>query len=82
MKTQDKRFDGGGWMKVRSVAGGFLLVMGLPVALALADADSAAPQQAATARVEQVQSFHVANSGTDIGPGSDEALLAMVPASR
>ena len=81
MKSQDKRIEGAGWMKVRSVAGGFLLVMGLPVALALADIDSAAPQQAVVG-VEQVQSFHVAQSGVDVGPGSDEALLAIVPASR
>lgn len=80
--SQDKRIEGAGWMRVRSVAGGFLLVMGLPVALALADADSAVPQEAAVVGVEQVQSFHVAQSGTDIGPGSDEALLAMLPASR
>ena len=82
MKSQEKRIEGAGWMKVRSVAGGFLLVMGLPVALALADADSAAPQQAAVVGVEQVQSFHVAQSGLDIGPGSDEALLAIVPQAR
>jgi hypothetical protein len=67
-------------MKVRSVAGGFLLVMGLPVALALADADSAAPQKQATVGVvEHAQTFHIANSGVDVGPGSDEALLAMIP---
>ena len=82
MKTQDKRIEGAGWMRVRSVAGGFLLVMGLPVALALADADSSAPEQAGIFAVEQVQSFHVAQSGVDVGPGSDEALLAMVPAAR
>ena len=82
MKSQDKRFEGAGWMKVRSVAGGFLLVMGLPVALALADADTAAPQQPAVVDVEHVQSFHTAQSGVDIGPGSDEALLATIPVAR
>jgi hypothetical protein len=79
MKSADKRIEGAGWMKVRSVAGGFLLVMGLPVALALADADSAAPQKATVGVVEHAQTFHIANSGLDVGPGSDEALLAMIP---
>lgn len=82
MKSQDKRFEGSGWMKVRSVAGGFLLVMGLPVALALADVDTAAPQKPAVVEVEHAQSFHIAQSGLDIGPGSDEALLAAIPVAR
>jgi len=82
MNSQDKRVEGAGWMKVRSVVGGFLLVMGLPVALALADVDSAAPAQPAVVGVEQTQTFHIAQSGLDIGPGSDEALLATIPTSR
>ena len=37
MMTQNDRTEGSSWMRVRSVAAGFLCVMGLPVALALAD---------------------------------------------
>src|SRR5512132_2626330 len=69
------------WMRVRSVAAGFLCVMGLPVALALADVQ--APQAAeAPSYTESVPSMHLAQAGSDIGPGSDEALLAMSPAGR
>ena len=74
--------DNSSWMRVRSVAAGFLCVMGLPVALALADVQS--PQvTAAPSYSESVPtSMHIASAGSDIGPGSDEALLAMTPAGR
>jgi hypothetical protein len=74
--------DNGSWMRVRSVAAGFLCVMGLPVALALADVQS--PQVAAAPSYSESvpTSMHIANAGSDIGPGSDEALLAMTPAGR
>jgi hypothetical protein len=84
MKTQNERTESSSWMRVRSVAAGFLCVMGLPVALALADV------QSSTAGIEgptvtdavQFSSMHEAQSGLDIGPGSDEALLAQLPESR
>jgi hypothetical protein len=73
MKTEN---EGSNWMRVRSVAAGFLCVMGLPVALALADV-----QPTETASViptsEYVPAIHVAQAGSDVGPGSDEAALAM-----
>jgi len=77
MKTDVERTESSNWMRVRSVAAGFLCVMGLPVALALADV-----QPAETAAVPAVTesapvAFHAAQSGVDVGPGSDEALLAM-----
>ncbi len=74
--------EGSSWMRVRSVAAGFLCVMGLPIALALADVQ---PSEAAVAPVftESVPGVvHVAQAGLDIGPGSDEALLAMSPSNR
>ncbi len=77
-----ERTENSSWMRVRSVAAGFLCVMGLPVALALADVQ---PPQAADAPSysESVPAMmHVAQAGSDIGPGSDEALLAMSPAGR
>ncbi len=70
------------WMRVRSIAAGFLCVMGLPVALALASVE-ATPIAAAPSVSESVPaSMHVAQAGSDIGPGSDEALLASSPRSR
>ena len=78
MKTE---FEGSNWMRVRSVAAGFLCVMGLPVALALADVQ---PAEVATtpAISEYVPALHVAQAGADVGPGSDEALLVMAPSGR
>ena len=81
MKTE---VENSNWMRVRSVAAGFLCVMGLPVALALADVQ---PTEAATrapaGSTEWVPAnMHVANSGTDVGPGSDEAALVMSPSKR
>jgi len=70
------------WMRVRSVAAGFLCVMGLPVALALADvqpAEAASPTPAVT---EWVPAAHVANAGLDVGPGNDEAALVSSPSAR
>ena len=69
------------WMRVRSVAAGFLCVMGLPVALALADVQ---PTEVASAPSisEYVPAMHLAQAGSDVGPGSDEAALVMSPASR
>lgn len=83
MKTQNDRNENSSWMRVRSVAAGFLCVMGLPVALALADvqpvsASTGAPGVSESATV----SMHVAQAGQDTGPGSDEALLAMAPSNR
>ena len=78
MKTEESS----NWMRVRSVAAGFLCVMGLPVALALADVQ---PTEVATAPAvtEWVPaSMHIAQAGSDVGPGADEALLAASPSSR
>jgi hypothetical protein len=82
MKTEVENTN---WMRVRSVAAGFLCVMGLPIALALADVQ---PTEVASARgpsgsTEWVPAaLHIANSGTDVGPGSDEAQLVMSPSDR
>jgi hypothetical protein len=67
------------WMRVRSVAAGFLCVMGFPVALALASVqpNSIAAEPSVSESVPA--SMHVAQAGSDIGPGSDEALLAGSP---
>ena len=81
MKTE---VENSNWMRVRSVAAGFLCVMGLPVALALADVQptEVAAEKAPASTTEYVAPGHVANSGTDIGPGSDEAQLVMSPLDR
>ena len=70
------------WMRVRSVAAGFLCVMGLPVALALADVQPTETARVTPAVSEWVPALHVANAGSDVGPGADEAALAMSPADR
>ncbi len=83
MKTQNERTESSSWMRVRSVAAGFLCVMGLPVALALADVQSpTASIDPTVTNAVQFSSMHEAQSGLDIGPGSDEALLAQLPESR
>jgi hypothetical protein len=75
MKTEESS----NWMRVRSVAAGFLCVMGLPVALALADVQPAEAAPARTVSEYVPASMHVAQAGSDVGPGSDEAALAMSP---
>lgn len=75
MKTEESS----NWMRVRSVAAGFLCVMGLPVALALADVQPAEVASAPTHGEYVPASMHVAQAGSDVGPGSDEAALAMSP---
>lgn len=83
MKTEFEQTESSNWMRVRSVAAGFLCVMGLPVALALADVRPPATAAAPASITESApESMHVAQAGSDVGPGSDEALLAMSPASR
>jgi len=82
MMTQNDRTEGSSWMKVRSVAAGFLCVMGLPVALALADVQPGSVAGGPSVSESAPASMHVAQSGLDTGPGSDEALLAMAPSSR
>jgi len=84
MKTD---LESSNWMRVRSVAAGFLCVMGLPVALALADVQSPAtaavtPAIESTIDAAPAQHFYVANSGLDTGPGSDEALLVSSAVAR
>ena len=82
MDSKFERTESSSWMRVRSVAAGFLCVMGLPVALALADVQPT-ETAAVPAITESVPaSMHVAQSGSDVGPGSDEALLAMSPTVR
>jgi len=79
----NERTESGNWMRVRSVAAGFLCVMGLPVALALADVAPTASVAADVAITQEAPaSFHEANAGADVGPGSDEALVARLPESR
>jgi hypothetical protein len=78
MKTE---FESSNWMRVRSVAAGFLCVMGLPIALALADVQPAAVATAPAAS-DYVPALHIAQAGSDVGPGSDEALLVMAPSGR
>ena len=75
----NERTESGNWMRVRSVAAGFLCVMGLPVALALADVQPAEIASAPAVTEAAPSVVHVAQSGVDVGPGSDEALLAMSP---
>jgi hypothetical protein len=82
MKTNVERTESSNWMRVRSVAAGFLCVMGLPVALALADVQPAETVAAPVVTEGAPTSFHVAQAGVDVGPGSDEALLAMSPVNR
>jgi hypothetical protein len=77
MKTNVERTESSNWMRVRSVAAGFLCVMGLPVALALADVQPSEAAAAPTVTESAPVAFHAAQSGVDVGPGSDEALLAM-----
>jgi len=79
MKTE---FESSNWMRVRSVAAGFLCVMGLPVALALADVQPSETAVAPQGITEWVPAAHVAQAGEDVGPGADEALLATAPSSR
>jgi hypothetical protein len=73
MKTE---VESSNWMRVRSVAAGFLCVMGLPVALALADVQPSETAAVASITESVPASIHVAQAGSDVGPGSDEALLA------
>ncbi len=82
MNTTTERTESSSWMRVRSVAAGFLCVMGLPVALALADVQPAQAAAAPAITESAPASMHVAQAGSDVGPGSDEALLAMSPSSR
>lgn len=82
MTTQIDRTEGSSWMKVRSVAAGFLCVMGLPVALALADVQPGSATVGPEVSESAPASMHVAQAGLDTGPGSDEALLAMAPSRR
>jgi len=70
------------WMRVRSVAAGFLCVMGLPVALALADVQPAEAASVTPTITEYVPALHAASAGSDVGPGSDEAAAAMSPMYR
>ena len=81
MINEFERTDGSSWMRVRSVAAGFLCVMGLPIALALADVQPAETAVAPSV-TESAGTMHVAQAGLDIGPGSDEAMLAMSPTGR
>jgi hypothetical protein len=82
MKTQTEQNENSSWMRVRSVAAGFLCVMGLPVALALADVQPQPTASAPSFHDSVPTSMHVAQAGTDVGPGADEALLAMAPSGR
>jgi hypothetical protein len=82
MMTEFERTDGSSWMRVRSVAAGFLCVMGLPIALALADVQPSETAVAPSITESVPGAMHVAQAGLDIGPGSDEALLAMSSSSR
>ena len=79
MKTENESSN---WMRVRSVAAGFLCVMGLPVALALADVQPTETARATPTASQWVPALHVANAGSDVGPGSDEAALVMSPSER
>ena len=79
MKTNTERADSS-WMRIRSVAAGFICVMGLPVALALADVHTPSAERPAAVQTEE--SVHIAQAEFDVGPGSDEALLATLPVSR
>jgi hypothetical protein len=79
MKTE---VESSNWMRVRSVAAGFLCVMGLPVALALADVQPSEVAVASAVTEWVPASMHVAQAGSDVGPGSDEAQLAMSPTDR
>jgi hypothetical protein len=80
MKTNTERADNS-WMRIRSVAAGFFCVMGLPMALALADVHNPAAEQRAAA-VQTEESVHFAQAQFDVGPGSDEALVATLPVAR
>lgn len=77
-----ERTENSSWMRVRSVAVGFLCVMGLPVALALADVQPAEIAAGPVVTESAPVSFHAAQAGIDVGPGSDEALLATSPVNR
>jgi hypothetical protein len=79
MKTE---VESSNWMRVRSVAAGFLCVMGLPVALALADVQPAEAASMAPTVTEWTPALHVANADTDVGPGNDEAALVSSPSLR
>jgi hypothetical protein len=79
MKTE---VESSNWMRVRSVAAGFLCVMGLPVALALADVQPSEVAAAPSISAYVPASMHVAQADSDLGPGSDEAALVMSPSAR
>jgi hypothetical protein len=79
MKTE---VENSNWMRVRSVAAGFLCVMGLPVALALADVQPTEVASAPSISEYVPASMHLAQAGSDVGPGSDEAALVMSPSGR
>jgi hypothetical protein len=79
MKTE---IENSNWMRVRSVAAGFLCVMGLPVALALADVQPTETASAPSTISEYVPAIRVANADSDVGPGNDEAALVSSPSSR
>jgi hypothetical protein len=82
MISEFERNDGSSWMRVRSVAAGFLCVMGLPIALALADVQPSETAAAPSITEFVPSAMHVAQAGVDFGPGSDEALLATSPTGR
>jgi len=79
MKTE---VENSNWMRVRSIAAGFLCVMGLPVALALADVQPAETASVTPVISDYVPPLHVANAGLDVGPGNDEAALVKSPSEK
>ena len=71
------------WMRVRSVAAGFVRD-GSPCRARAGGrpADRGRRGSFGRHRVGGPASMHIANGDTDVGPGSDEALLAMSPSNR
>jgi hypothetical protein len=80
MSIETERTEGRNWRRVRSVAAGFIYLMAIPLALALGHVQSKSNPVAAPIGTGSVPaSIHEAQSGVDIGPGSDEGLLAKHP---
>ncbi|HEY1907094.1 MAG TPA: hypothetical protein VGG91_13695 [Myxococcaceae bacterium] len=75
-------FESSSWMRVRSVAAGFLCVMGLPVALALADVQPSETAATSQGYSEWVPAARIAQAGEDVGPGADEGALVGAPSAR
>jgi hypothetical protein len=72
-----------GWAWFQTVAAGAFCIVVLPMAIALADLHaSLAAAQSAAAVIQAEETPDQAQAQFDVGPGSDEALLATLLVSQ